>query len=92
MTETIQPHAFDGDPQPVRGVLGAPILGPRNGLRYPAYHRLDLRVTRRFRLRGGTLALYLDVTNLYGHNNVCCVDDFQYLPQADGSVRVEPLS
>jgi len=66
-----------------------PILGPRNGLRYPAYHRLDLRVTRRFRLRGGTLALYLDVTNLYGHNNVCCVDDFQYLPRADGGVRVD---
>jgi outer membrane receptor protein involved in Fe transport len=66
-----------------------PILGPRNGLRYPSYHRLDLKVTRRFELDGGTLGLYLDVTNLYGRDNVCCVQDLQYLPQADGSVRVD---
>ena len=72
------------------GSLGIrPILGPRNALRYSPYHRLDLRVMRRFRLRGGTLGLYLDVTNLYGRENVCCVNDFQYVPQLDGSVRVD---
>ena len=66
-----------------------PILGPRNALRYPPYHRLDLKVTRKFRLRDGTLGLYLDVTNVYGRRNVCCAADFTYLPQPDGSVRVE---
>jgi hypothetical protein len=66
-----------------------PILGPRNSLRYPPYHRLDLKVTRRFQVGGGTLGLYLDVTNLYGRRNVCCVRDLEYLPQADGGVRVE---
>lgn len=65
-----------------------PILGPRNGARQPPYHRLDLRVTRRFRVGHGTLDAYLDVTNLYGRDNVCCVREFQYLPQPDGSVRV----
>lgn len=66
-----------------------PILGPRNALRYPPYHRVDLRVARRYELGGGTLALHLDVTNLFGHDNVCCVTDLQYLVQPDGSVRVE---
>ena len=66
-----------------------PILGPRNALRYPPYHRLDLKISRRFSIGDGRLALYLEVTNLYGRRNVCCADDFSYLPQPDGSVRVE---
>jgi outer membrane receptor protein involved in Fe transport len=65
-----------------------PIVGPRNATRHPAYHRLDLKVTRRFDLGGGTLGLYLDVTNLYGHDNVCCADGFQFSPRVDGSVHV----
>ncbi len=66
-----------------------PILGPRNALRYPPYHRMDLRVTRRFHPAVGTLAIHLDVTNLYGRHNVCCVQGFDYLPRTDGTVRVE---
>jgi outer membrane receptor protein involved in Fe transport len=66
-----------------------PILGPRNAERFPPYHRLDLRLTRRFDIGHGTLGVYLDVANVYGRRNVCCIDDFQYLPQADGSVRVD---
>jgi len=67
-----------------------PILGPRNEERLPAYHRLDLEVRRRFALSRGTLGLFLQITNLYAHHNVCCVKEFRYLPQTDGSVRVEP--
>ena len=66
-----------------------PVLGPRNALREPPYHRLDLKVTRRVRVGDGRLSLYLQVTNLYGRRNACCAESFRYLPQADGSVRVE---
>ncbi len=66
-----------------------PVLGPRNALRYSPYHRLDLKVTRRFSVGRSNLALYFEVTNLYGRDNVCCAAGFTYLPQPDGSVRVE---
>ncbi len=66
-----------------------PIVGPRNAERYPPYHRLDFKMSRRLPLDHGTLTLFLEVTNLYGRNNVCCVGDFRYTPQADGTVRVE---
>ena len=65
-----------------------PILGPRNAIRFPAYHRLDLAMRRRFELSHGTLGLFLEITNLYGHDNVCCVKEFSYLPQPDGTVAV----
>ncbi|HEX6630278.1 MAG TPA: TonB-dependent receptor [Gemmatimonadaceae bacterium] len=41
--------------------------GPRNAERLPAYHRLDLRVTRYFDVGGGRLAAFLDVFNVYDH-------------------------
>jgi hypothetical protein len=66
-----------------------PILGPRNARRFPPFHRLDLRVQRRFILDHGTLGLFIEVTNLYGRDNVCCVKELRYLPQPDGTVRVE---
>jgi len=65
-----------------------PILGTRNAMRFPAYHRLDLAVRRRLDLSRGTLAVFLEITNLYGHDNVCCVKEFSYLPQPDGTVAV----
>jgi hypothetical protein len=41
-----------------------------NTLRYPAYHRLDVRVEKRFVFRRWNLDLYLDVQNLYNRKNV----------------------
>jgi outer membrane receptor protein involved in Fe transport len=77
------------NPDGSSGIL--PILGPRNARRYSPYHRLDLKLTRRFVVGGATLSLYLEVTNLYGRRNVCCADGFNYLPQPDGGVRVERI-
>ena len=65
------------------------LMGPRNAERLPPFHRLDLQVRRRFQLGRGTLSAFLEITNLYGRDNVCCVDGFRYLPQPDGTVRVE---
>jgi hypothetical protein len=43
--------------------------GPAFGLRLPAYHRLDLRATRRIPLRNGELRVHLDVFNAYDRLN-----------------------
>ena len=45
-----------------------------NSDRLPAYHRLDLRVTRKFALRSGTLDLYLDLFNAYDQQNLRSFD------------------
>ncbi|HXV86862.1 MAG TPA: TonB-dependent receptor [Gemmatimonadales bacterium] len=41
-----------------------------NDTRLPAYHRMDARVTREFRVANGRLLLYLDVFNLYDRQNL----------------------
>ena len=37
---------------------------------YPAYHRMDLRVNRNFRFRGGALKAYIHIVNLYNRLNM----------------------
>jgi hypothetical protein len=44
-------------------------FGPLDGERLPAYHRLDVRATRAFQLRGGTLEAYADLFNVYDRRN-----------------------
>jgi outer membrane cobalamin receptor len=67
-----------------------PVLGPRNGARFPAYHRLDARATKRFEVGRGELGLIFEVLNLLDTDNVCCVDDFEFVVGDDGSVVVVP--
>jgi outer membrane receptor protein involved in Fe transport len=43
--------------------------GSLYGERLPAYHRLDLRATRIFPLKHGTLRAFIDVFNAYGQEN-----------------------
>jgi outer membrane receptor protein involved in Fe transport len=49
-------------------------FGPLNSHRLPAYHRLDLRATRRFELRRGTLDVYVDLFNAYNQPNLRSYD------------------
>ncbi len=48
--------------------------GPVYGLRMPDYHRLDLRATRRVKLKRGELRVYVDVFNAYDRLNVLGYD------------------
>ena len=57
------------------GVLIARVYGPRNAERMAPYHRLDARVTRRFDVGGGRLALFVDVFNAYDHRTPRPPDD-----------------
>ncbi len=78
-----------------RAVLGAdgstsiePVLGPFNGERLAEYHRLDVRVSRGWKLPLGRLDAYVDLQNLYDRNNVRGFDDFAFDLTPDGNVRV----
>jgi len=46
-----------------------PVYGGVNSARNPAFHRLDLRVEKQWRISGGSLATYLDLQNAYNHRS-----------------------
>jgi hypothetical protein len=48
--------------------------GLRNANRLPTFSSLDLRLSRRFKLRRGTLLAFLEVSNVLNRQNVCCID------------------
>lgn len=52
----------------------AAVFGRLNSGRLPAYHRLDLRASRRWDLRSGGLTLFVDVQNLYDRRNLAGFD------------------
>ncbi len=54
--------------------------GPINAERLPAYHRMDIRVTRTFQVGNGTLSAFLDVFNLYNRENLRSYDYKVELP------------
>ncbi len=41
-----------------------------NGVAYPAYHRMDLRINRHFQLKKGNISTFLHVINLYDRKNL----------------------
>lgn len=45
-------------------------FGPLGGERLPAYHRMDLRVTRDFSVGKGRISVFADVFNALNHGNV----------------------
>jgi hypothetical protein len=75
-------------PLPDGSLEMVPVLGPRNSDRLPAYHRLDLRISRSMGIKGTDLKAFVNVTNLLDRENVCCVESFDFIPAEDGSVEV----
>jgi len=49
-------------------------FGPVRGTRLPAYHRLDVRVSRSFRIRGNQLDAFVDFFNVYDRLNLASYD------------------
>lgn len=49
-------------------------FGPVRAIRLPAYHRLDVRVTRKLQLKRGELQLFLDLFNVYNRTNLASWD------------------
>jgi hypothetical protein len=66
--------------------------GTRNGARLPSTQRLDLDVTRQFRVRGTTIAPYLSVVNAYNVKNVFLyVFDYSKAPPTRQAISQFPF-
>lgn len=64
------------------------VVGPVYGKRLPAYHRLDLRATRRWELKRGELRVFADLFNAYDHANLL---GYTYRANVQGSqVTAQP--
>jgi hypothetical protein len=46
------------------------VPGPLNAGRLPAYHRIDIRVNRFWNISYGRISTFLEVRNLYNHENI----------------------
>jgi len=81
----------------VTGVLGvddgnAVVLGPRNGARYPARHRLDLSLRKTVTKSWGTITPYLSIINVYNQKNVLFYFfDYQSSPPKREGVSMIPF-
>jgi hypothetical protein len=50
------------------------VPGPRNEFRYPTFASLDVRLSRKFDVRRGSLTAFVEISNLLNRRNVCCID------------------
>ncbi len=48
--------------------------GTRNALRHPTFASLDLRLSRTFDLRRGSLMAFAEISNALDRRNPCCID------------------
>jgi outer membrane receptor protein involved in Fe transport len=62
------------------------VVGPRNAERLSAYSRIDLRANRDVQLRDSKISFYLEVTNLLGSENECCIEDYHVAAGRGGPV------
>lgn len=68
--------------------VGEWVAGPRNARRLPAYASVDVRLSRDFVLKRGTLNVFAEATNLLDRKNPCCTD-FSFEPAGVGGVELE---
>jgi outer membrane cobalamin receptor len=65
--------------------------GAPYGRRYPAFHRLDLRLNRHFDTSRGRVAVFLEGVNLYNRGNVRAYEYWlQHLPAGEYRYRKTP--
>ncbi len=75
-----------------RGSENAVVLGPRNGERYPARHRLDLSLRKTIEKGWGTMTPYLSVINVYNQKNVLFYFfDYDSSPPTRSGVSMIPI-
>ena len=68
------------------------ILGDRNSVRYPSYHRLDLSFRRTFDKSWGSLTPYINLLNVYNRQNVLFYFfEYERTPATRSGVSMFPL-
>ena len=63
-----------------------PVFGPFNAERLPDYHRLDLRASRQWQFKRGSLTFFVELQNLYDRANQAGIDvdlEFELLPNGE---------
>jgi len=63
-------QGLDADGEPI--YVAAP--GPRNEFRHPTFASVDVRLSRKFKVRRGSLLAFVEISNLFNRRNVCCID------------------
>jgi len=84
IAESAEPDDPD-EPEEEPGLV--PAFGPLNSERLPAYHRLDVRASRRWELARGSLTFFVDVQNLYNRRNLAGFD--VSVDPEEGSVELD---
>lgn len=67
-----------------------PVYGTVNSLRTDAHHQLDVRVDRVWHVRGGTIAAFLDISNLYMNQSVVQYQ-YNYDYRERGAIKALPI-
>jgi len=65
-----------------------PVFGPLNAKRLPEYHRLDLRLSRQWKLSRGELTFFLDLQNVYDRQNV---SGFEIVVEEDQEIILQSV-
>ena len=61
--------------------------GSVNSARYPDYHKIDIRLDKQFILAGWSITAYLDLWNVYNHDNII---SYSYKADTNGEVTMTP--
>ena len=68
------------------------VLEPRNGSRFPPYHRLDLSLRKTFTKGWGTLTPYVNVLNVYNRRNpLFYFFEYDHSPAVRSGVSMFPV-
>jgi outer membrane receptor protein involved in Fe transport len=59
----------------------------RNSLRHGEFQTLDVRISRTFDVGMGELTAFVEVTNLYNHENPCCTE-YSIATDEDGTLAI----
>ena len=68
--------------------INVAVPGPRNEFRNPTFASVDLRVSRKFDVRRGSLLAFVEISNVFNRRNVCCLD-FDLEEDAAGNQALE---
>lgn len=84
-TLTLVEAGVDAEGEPINIAVPA----ARNALRLPTFASADVRLSRKFKLRRGSLLAFVEISNVFNRRNVCCVD-FDLDSDEDGNDVLEP--
>jgi len=73
----------------VEGVTGQTVaVGPLNASRYSDFATVDLRASRDFTVKYGSLNVFAEVTNALDRSNPCCVD-YEFETDDTGNIIID---